>query len=160
MIRIALFMWLLLLASGEETGGAECIVDCQCGGMDAGLCIEGQCVCPSSLTDPNCSYRRVSKSTVLGLESLYLMGVGGGGRFVLGQYVNATFGLISGFSLYIVIAMCGIKYKEQNRTNRAKYRMVIITFSLLWSLGLTGTILTMIYIVYGELRDKNGYALY
>ncbi|AMN83657.1 hypothetical protein D5b_00231 [Faustovirus] len=58
-------------------GGAECTGENDCGGIDAGVCVGGVCVCNEGYYDADCSYK-ARDSYNLGLWGLFLLiGVGG-----------------------------------------------------------------------------------
>lgn len=115
MQTIALLLLLIILnvlADPKPSGGANCTNNIDCGGVNAGLCINitdgiGHCMCPANLGNPDCSYDRMSKNFAGGINLLFIIGIGGVGDFVLGNTGIAVAQLILLLSSFCVcVAAC------------------------------------------------------
>ncbi|QKF94810.1 hypothetical protein QKU48_gp1352 [Fadolivirus algeromassiliense] len=102
-----------VFADPEPTGGASCVEDYDCGGLDAGSCLynstlnETVCVCPDDLANPNCTYQRIDRNLAGGLQFLCFAGIGGVGNFVLGRTGEAVGQLILMFAyIFGICAIC------------------------------------------------------
>lgn len=156
-----LFIPLLLLVSAEQTGGANCTVNPDCG---EGRCHNSTCLCPNYLSGPNCHYRRVSRSLAAGLEALYLIGIGGVGLFLMERYFNVVLELVAGLYLYGLIAVviwCSRRPPSDPKMDvRDSSGLIGVVCFIIWLVGLIGTIISIVSIVVWDLHDANGYALY
>jgi hypothetical protein len=87
-------------------GGANCSMDDDCGGNDAGVCSIsnnasfGVCICSKDHGMPNCSYNRTNPALYGGLNiGLAFVGIGGIGNIIIGVYV--VYGIVT-----LVLTLC------------------------------------------------------
>jgi hypothetical protein len=100
------------------TGGAPCTNDLACNSVNkGGVCnfnsgnaegTIGACICANGWGNPNCTYQRISKDLVGGLQiGLVFAGVGGVGNFILGRSGIAVGQLILMLGYYLCcISLC------------------------------------------------------
>ncbi|QKE50366.1 hypothetical protein F-VV10_0246 [Faustovirus] len=133
-------------------GGAECTGENDCGGIDAGVCVGGVCVCNEGYYDADCSYKARDSYTA-GLVGLTLLaGVGGVTALYLG---NLTWGItqliltVAPGILACVLSCCGIQLGN-----------IIHTLTLaMWLWALSTTIIFGARTLDYSACDGNGYPI-
>lgn len=164
------FLILFNLIAGDPVpvGGASCIQNSDCGGLNAGTCVNNSCVCPPKLANVSCSYQR-HDGTVAGALNIALpfVGVGGVGNFIIGRTGMAVGQLLLMLSIYIVLipsciigCCCGLGNKVMKYLG---YTLVVIIIILAIAAGFAGFIWSIVdgaNMLKGELADGNGFSLY
>lgn len=167
---ILLGLLVLILADPLPSGGGFCQRDIDCGGVDGGICdcpfsssCNGTCVCSDDRGDPDCSYRRVSRQFAFSIQWLWLVGIGGGGRFVLGLtgtgVVQLLLGLVGCWGICIIgcIAVCtGAAISQKLGAGVAGLGGCLLCLAILsWFVWV---IVDLVMIGQGNLSDSDGYS--
>lgn len=150
----------------QPSGGALCTVDLDCNSINrGGVCnranANGTCVCTISWGNPDCSYQRLSKDLVGGLQlGLLYVWVAGVGNFMIGRIGPAVAQLLLWFLpwLLLCIACCVFICAELAGGVAMVVAVVIIVAcilaSFIWSIVDGAFMLQCVY------PDANGYALF
>jgi len=167
MFIFVIFFFLTISADPVPTGGANCTVDFECGGLDAGMCINNTCNCPPQLANVSCTYRRYNADLPGGLNiALPFVGVGGIGNFIIGRTGIAVGQLILMLSIYIVLipvcifaccAMCGDIMKVIGTTCAI---IIVVVAILAGFAGFIWSIVDGAHMLQGRILDGNGFSLY
>jgi hypothetical protein len=144
------------------SGGANCTNNTDCGGINAGTCTNKTCLCPNYLSNPTCNYQLTNKNLIIGLEFMYVIGLGGIGLFVIKQTFSAVLEFLAGLGLNAFIIT--LIFDRLVCPNRGSYRNAnpipgVLLF--LWILGWIGVGMTIQGLFDGgTFTDANGYPLY
>jgi hypothetical protein len=157
----------LSLADPVPTGGANCTTNFECGGSNAGSCVNGTCLCPKNLANVSCTYKR-HDSVVAGALNIALpfVGVGGIGNFIIGNVGRGVGQIILMFGIYIilipaaVIAGCGSAFSTLKYPAYGVVTLVIIAAVLGGFAGFIWSIIDGANMLESNLNDGNGFALY
>ena len=167
-IIIISFLLTLTIADPVPSGGANCTQDIDCGGVDAGKCVNNTCKCPPQFANVSCSYKR-QDAVVPGALNIALpfIGVGGVGNFIIGRTGPAVAQLILMLTVYIIliptsIIMCGgACCGKAGKIIGIGLGTVIIIAAILAGLGgFIWSIIDGAYMLEGKLADGNGFNLF
>lgn len=161
-----LLISLNILADPKPNGGAECINNFECGGINAGTCSNmtngtGNCLCPACLGNPDCSYVRKSRIFTGGMNLLFLVGIGGIGDAILGnsgycigQAIWMEFLLVVYIIGCVSLCVCRERFNSKEYLNvevgRVVYLLIIVG-------GIIFCIVRTVYIYQGITADGWGY---
>jgi hypothetical protein len=143
------------------SGGANCTNNTDCGGINAGTCVNKTCLCPNYLSNPGCNYPLTNKNLIIGLEFMYFVGLGGIGLFVIKQTLSAVMEFLAGLCLnfYIIILIfdCTLGKNHRHNSPSAIFGFLLI----IWVFGWIGVGMTIQGLFDGGIfTDANGYPLY
>lgn len=170
-VRCSQIIFILLislntLADPKPSGGASCTNNIECGGISAGECVNmtnntGYCLCPACLGNPDCSYARISRNFVGGMNLLFLVGIGGMGDAILGNteyFVGQVIWMEFLLVVYLVgcVSLCVCK----ERFNTEEYLHVNVgrvVYLLIIVGGIIFCIVRTVYIYQGIVVDGREY---
>ena len=155
MIFFVLLLITLTNADPTATGGANCTSNFDCGGLNAGYCLNNKC---------DCSYQRYSAALVGGLNiGLPFVGIGGVGNFIIGRTGPACGQLILMLSYYLVIiASCYLGCAAGFGKLKSAIPVVsVITCAISMAIlaGFIWSIIDGAFMLEGKIVDSNGYSL-
>jgi hypothetical protein len=163
-VLILLLLVTLTLADPQPIGGAPCADNYDCGGINAGACRNGTCVCPSEYANPNCNYSRKSKALCGGLQFICFAGVGGVGNLVCGRtgpgvgqlvlMLAATFACFAGICI-----CCGVSFKAEGAFVGCAVLFLVILIGAVVA-GFIWSIVDGALMLQGRITDLDGYAMY
>jgi hypothetical protein len=171
MKMLLLLITLLVAIRGEvepePVGGANCIDNYDCGGANAGKCVNDTCECPPWLANRNCSYHRYGAELPGGLNiALPFVFVGGIGNFIIhnvGRGVGQILLTLAPFIVLIPVSIIiGIgSIKEFAKKPTWGIGAVIMIGAIIAGLGgFVWSIIDGSEMLEGKLTDGNGYNLY
>ena len=151
----------------QPTGGLNCTVDTECGGVNAGTCKKvnesefGTCECPIHLSNIDCNYKKTKWSVVVGLEFLYFIGFGGWGMFAAGRVFTGIFEFFAGLCLHSITFIIIYFYINPNMGGSGNDSPAVCgVFLIFWIFGWIGVGMTLEYLFDGTMTDGNGYPFY
>lgn len=161
-----------IVTDTTTSGGAPCMKDTDCGGVNAGVCnltttnnvTTGKCMCPEKLADVDCTYKRKNGDLAGGLQFLCFLGIGGVGNFILELYgvaVVQLLMLLMSLCAYLItcVIVCGAA-SGSDKVFAASGGVAICIYCCILCTTLAGLIWCIIdgaLILQGEVLDGNGY---
>jgi hypothetical protein len=165
-----LFLIILLAIAQADpvaVGGAECNEDYDCGGSNAGTCVNNTCICPPRLANRNCTYHRYKAELPGGLNiALPFVFVGGIGNFIIHNVGRAVGQILLTLAPFIVLIPVIIFIGIGSINDFLKYpswSLGAVIMLIAIAAGIAGFIWSIIdgaLMLEGKLTDGNGYNLY
>lgn len=175
------FNLIFSFADPKQSGGAACVTDSDCSGINAGFCRSINngsvvddilnnsyvCQCFPHRGNPDCSYQRISKNLAGGLQFLCYAGVGGVGNFLLGRIGVAVGQLVIMVVPYILSCSvgcaslcCYFSGKKYIKLGGGVAGFVSCLFVSTILCGMIWNTFDAIQILNGKINDSKGYRLY